>query len=75
MENSKTVLYSGDIVILLSNGEFYKFTDGEVVIYPSLTEAHKDRKGLIGASTCSCHWLPIEKKRELIENIEKFKRK
>ena len=55
MENAKTVLYSGDIVILLSNGEFYKFTDGEVVIYPSLAEAHKDRKELFGASTCSCH--------------------
>lgn len=75
MENNKAVLYSSDIVIILGNGEFYKFTDGEVVIYDSAIEAHKDSKELLGAKTCSCHWLPIEKKKELLDNIEKFKRK
>lgn len=76
MENKEQqiTLYRDDFVILFYNDDFYKFNDGEIIIYGSLREASEDCGKMLGARTISCYWLDQEKKKELIENIKKFKK-
>ena len=67
---NKIILHKKDFVIITKDDTFYKFPNGQIVIYGDKEEALKDC--LNGERVVSCTALFKRKQTELIENIEKY---
>lgn len=69
-----TQLFEKDYVIIKSNGDFYTFTDGEIIIYNDIKLATYDFKEFEGAKLVSCLRLTKRQRKVLRKNIREFEK-
>ena len=69
---SETELFDCDYVIIRSDGSFYHFEDGEIIIYGDVREAYQDSKTFKDAKMISCTRLSRKQRKELRKNIRTF---
>lgn len=66
-------LFTGDYVIIKSNGEFLKHPDGRIVIYGDVMHATEDFKKVKGGKMWATTFLSARNRKALRKNIREFK--
>lgn len=66
---TETELFEKDYVIIKSDGTFYTFSDGEIIIYNDVREVYRDSKEINALKFISCVKLSRKQRKELRKNI------
>ena len=69
---STVELYPYDFVLVKSNGDFYKFEDGEVIIFAKRESAVKASEGFPASKVVSTTRLSRRERKALRQNIKKY---